>query len=527
MFQQTKLLTRMGLYNLFGINEVRHTRDSGKKQRFALLSVVWILIGLLFIFYMILLSLAYISMGMADVLPMYFYTAASMVILFFSFFKAGDLVFSLRSFELQASWPVSTAAIVVSRFTVMYATNLMFSLLVMIPGFIIYGIKLHPAISFYIYGMIGTLFLPMLPLCIALLIGAVIRAIGSRMKHKSVGIALMTLVFSTVIVAVSMIFSNEVGNMDMSRVKGMAVLVSQALRKVYPPAWVFGKAVVEGRFLWIVGLCTGMLVLFLCIVGILQKYFVAICSLLSATSAKNDYKIGALHQQSRIKALWQRELRRYFASSTYVSNTLIGYILAVIASAALLFWGPDKVEAMVGIPGMVYRLWPLLLGFMMAMMPTTACSISMEGKNFWRLQSLPLHGKEVYDGKILANLSLAAPFYVASVILSVAALRSGPEELIFIILVPAFYMIFSVIAGLRVNMALPLLKWDSEVQVVKQSGAAFVVLFVAFAVWLIPTGVLLAFPELSAMIVFLLVMVILAILTAVLYVNIQRRKLDF
>ena len=326
MFQQIKLLTRMGLYNLFGINEVRHTRDSGKKQRFALLSVVWILIGLLFIFYMILLSLVYISMGLADVLPMYFYTAASMVILFFSFFKAGDLVFSLRSFELQASWPVSTAAIVVSRFTVMYATNLMFSLLVMIPGFIIYGIKLHPAISFYIYGMIGTLFLPMLPLCIALLIGAVIRAIGSRMKHKSVGIALLTLVFSTVIVAVSIIFSNKVGNMDMSMVKGMAVLVSQALRKVYPPAWVFGRAVVEGRFLWIMGLCAGMLVLFLCIVGILQKYFVTICSLLSATSAKNDYKMGAQHQQSRIKALWQRELRRYFASSTYVSNTLIGYI---------------------------------------------------------------------------------------------------------------------------------------------------------------------------------------------------------
>ena len=60
-------------------------------------------------------------------------------------------------------------------------------------------------------------------------------------------------------------------------------------------------------------------------------------------------------------------------------------------------------------------------------------------------------------------------------------------------------MVFSVIAGLRVNMALPLLKWDSEVQVVKQSGAAFIVLFVAFAVWLIPTGVLLVFPELPGM----------------------------
>lgn len=131
----------MGLCNLFGINEVRHTRDSGKKQRFALLCGAWILIGLLLMSYMILLSLAYIGMGLADVLPMYFYTVASMVILFFSFFKAGDMVFSLSSYELQASWPVSTAAIVISRFMIMYVTDLLFSLLVMIPGFVIYGIK--------------------------------------------------------------------------------------------------------------------------------------------------------------------------------------------------------------------------------------------------------------------------------------------------------------------------------------------------------------------------------------------------
>mgnify|MGYP006948539861 FL=1 len=527
MLRQINLLTRMGLCNLFGINEVRHTRDSGKKQRFALLCGAWILIGLLLMSYMILLSLAYIGMGLADVLPMYFYTVASMVILFFSFFKAGDMVFSLSSYELQASWPVSTAAIVISRFMIMYVTDLLFSLLVMIPGFVIYGIKLHPAVTFYIYGMIGTLFLPMLPLCIALLIGAVIRAIGSRMKHKSVGIALLTLVFSTAIVAVSMIYSNNMENMDMSRAKGMAVMVSQMLCKVYPPAWFFGKAVVEGRFLWILGLCAGVSALFLCVVGILQKYFVTICSLLNATSAKNNYKMGAQQQKSRIRALWQRELRRYFASSIYVSNTLIGYILAVIASAALLFFGPDKMEMMAGIPGLVYRLWPLLLGFMMAMMPTTACSISMEGKTLWRLQSLPLPAKEVYDGKILANLSLAAPFYVVSVILSIMALRPKADELVFIILVPAFYIAFSAVAGLTVNMALPLLKWDSEVQVVKQSGATFGILLVAFAVWLIPTGILFAFPQLPASIVFLSGMVILGILTTVLYVKIQRQKLDF
>lgn len=85
MFRQINLLTRMGLCNLFGINEVRHTRDSGKKQRFALLCGAWIFIGLLLMSYMILLSLAYIGMGLADVLPMYFTRRQYGYLVFFFF----------------------------------------------------------------------------------------------------------------------------------------------------------------------------------------------------------------------------------------------------------------------------------------------------------------------------------------------------------------------------------------------------------------------------------------------------------
>ena len=60
MLTQIKLLTRIGLCNVFGINEARYTRDSSKKQRFALLSVVWIFLVVLLMFYMVLLSTAYI-----------------------------------------------------------------------------------------------------------------------------------------------------------------------------------------------------------------------------------------------------------------------------------------------------------------------------------------------------------------------------------------------------------------------------------------------------------------------------------
>lgn len=95
------------------------------------------------------------------------------------------------------------------------------------------------------------------------------------------------------------------------------------------------------------------------------------------------------------------------------------------------------------------------------------------GENLWRLQSLPLDDRKIYDAKILLNLSLAAPFYILAVILSIIALHPGLIDGLFILCVPAAYILFSAVAGLSANMALPLLQWESEVQVVKQSGARF------------------------------------------------------
>lgn len=525
MFKQICQLTRLGLYSLFHINELRYIKDKKKKQRFILMGIVWMILALILIFYMAVLSFSYIRIGLGDVLPMYFYTAASMIILFFSLFKVGDTMFSIKSYEIQASWPVSAAAVIVSRFVLMYLTNLLFSFVVMLPGMGIYGWVMRPAISFYIYGVLGLLFLPILPLCIALIFGAVIQAIGARMKHKGVGIALLTLIFGIALMGVSMFFSWNAESMDMRQLENMALLVTDTLKKMYPPAWIYGRAVVKGEFSGMIGLCAVSAAILAGFVFILKKYFIDICGLLNTASAKNNYKLESQRKNSVMKALWQRELRRYFASGIYISNTMFGYIFMVIASAALLIYTPGKFETMIGMSGLVNRVWPLILGFMPAMMPTTACSISMEGKNLWRLQSLPLDDRKIYDAKILLNLSLAAPFYILAVILSIIALHPGLIDGLFILCVPAAYILFSAVAGLSANMALPLLQWESEVQVVKQSGAALISMLAAFAVWLIPTGIVLAFQQLSSEMIFLLMLAVLSVLTFILYRKNQRKLL--
>lgn len=94
---------------------------------------------------------------------------------------------------MVVSLPVSESAIIVSRFMAMYATNLMLSLLITVPGIVMYGIFESPAFDFHIISLIGIIFLPLLPLTIASLMGAVITGISVRFSHKSIVEAVLSI----------------------------------------------------------------------------------------------------------------------------------------------------------------------------------------------------------------------------------------------------------------------------------------------------------------------------------------------
>lgn len=65
----------------------------------------------------------------------------------------------------------------------MYATNLILSLLVMLPGTVIYGIGIRPSISFYILSVLGTLILPLLPMTLST--GSRCNNHGNRLAHEA------------------------------------------------------------------------------------------------------------------------------------------------------------------------------------------------------------------------------------------------------------------------------------------------------------------------------------------------------
>lgn len=466
-------------------------------------------------------------MGMADIVPMYLYAVASLLILIFSFFKAGSMIFSMKGFEILVSLPVSRAAIIISRFACMYLTNLMLELLIMLPGLVCYGCFVRPAAGFYLVFLLGSLFLPLLPLTISSILGAVITAASSRMRHKSLAESLLMMIVVVAVLVGSWGLSYQGPQMSKEALQNMAEMISAQIGRIYPPAIWFANAL-YGDIARLGLLLAVPTVIFIVFVAILQKYFLKICAAVHAVTTRNNYQMTRLQKSSHVTALWRKELKRYFSSSVYVTNTLVGYVLAVIAAAAVLVVGMDKVVSTMGIPNIepvILQCLPYGLSCLLCMTSITACSISMEGNTFWQIQSLPVTSKEFYDSKILAGLSVAAPFYLLSVILLVAAVRPTGLALVWLLLIPACYLMFCSVAGITANLMFPIFNWESEVRVVKQSASMLGAMLTGILSCIVPLIVTAVAGDAAANWIQLFTVAILVAVTALLYKKNQKMQL--
>ena len=474
MIRQIKYLTKLQLKNLYGLNVFKYTKNKKVKQRTIGLGVAMLLVVLMMGAYIGMAAYGYVMIGMAEVLPAYLIMLSSLVILFFTVFKAGSVIFQQNAYDILCSLPVSQMAIVVSRFIRMYVENLLLTVIVMFPGSVVYGVMVKPGIPFYLIGCVVTIFIPLIPITIATFLGALITAIASRMKHKSlVSAALMILLVVGIMLGTSSLSTME-DQFSTDMLQNLSKVVLAVIAKIYPPAIWFGTAMVSGDIFLCFAAIAGGLAVFMVTIALVSAKFHAICRSLYSTTAKHNYRMEHLKKMSVLGALYQRELKRYFSSSIYVTNTIIGPVLAVVYSGAVFGVGLDTVQKALGLPVDIKGAVPFLLAVIFSVMTTTCTSVSMEGKEWWIVKSLPVRTKELLDSKLLLGLSLAAPFYLVSEILLILALKPDFVELMWLIFVPAICILFSNVFGITINLKMPVFNWENEVTVVKQSASTLI-----------------------------------------------------
>ena len=483
MMRQIKLLTWLKLVNLFGFNEARHSREKKKKAKLVAMLALYAVLTLIMMAYVGLMCFGVVKLWAGSAVPLCLAVLSCLVVLVFTVLRAGPVLFETGDYEMLISLPLRPTAVVVSRFASLYFSNAAMTFAVLLPGMLVCGVMLKPSFSFYPMMLLGGLFLPLVPMTIAMLIGMLVYMVSSRMRRKSFAVLLLSLLAMLVVLVLPM----AVARMQPERLILSIRALLDSLRVFYPPAGWFGDAVTLGDWGGYLLFALGSIMFFGIAAGVVGWKFRGICDRLNSQRSQRDFRMTAQRGRGMLRALYGRELKRYFASPIYVLNTGVGYLLVVLLGGAVLFSGAGVIldELPISID-LVPRMVVFILAFCYTLSPSTASAVSMEGRSWWLVKSLPIDTADVMCAKLLVNLTLALPCWLVSTILLLLGIRPVGLAALWLILLPLAYILFSACLGLRMNLKLPMFSWENESQPVKQGKAMGLSMLCGMAASILP-----------------------------------------
>ena len=517
------LLLKMQLYNLFGINRILHSQSKKEKQRSAVLAGFAILIVGLMIVYSAIISIGFASMGAINILPTISVLICSLITLILTFLKSAGVLIGLRDYDMVMSLPVRNSEVVLSRLTMVYLTNLLISLVVVLPSVVIFGTHANAGISGNIMFLLSLLFLPVIPMIISLGLGVLISVVSSRSKHKNV----FSLVLSTFIILLIVAASTRAQSINTDEILNIGILFSGMANKLYPPAALISKAVEQQNWFYFfafVGLSVFIGFVFVAVVA----HFYQKMNTATFSHSAVKYEGKGLKVSSPFKAMYKREFDRYFSCTIYALNSTIGMVLLLVVALLLLFISPEALERQSGIVGlsqMLRQVLPLVIAVFVTMTSTASASLSLEGKNRWIMCSVPVRAIDIFNSKIAVNLTVICPFALASAVLLGLKMSVSLIQAILVFIVPAVYACFISVLGMYLNVKFPKYDWTSEYYAVK--GGAISVLAtmgVGMLSSLVPLFSCIAFQSISSLIM-VAVSILLSVFSFILYGQLQRYRL--
>lgn len=480
------ILVQIRFLGQFGINTLRYEKDAKKRGRAWGLAAAYTLVSVVLIGYCFAIAYGFGYLGMSEVVPGYALTITSIVTLLFTFLKTNGVLFGAKDYDLLMSLPVKTTTVITAKFISMYVNNLIFAAGVMIPMGVGYCIWSSFRVSTILMWVFGLLFTPLLPMTIAAIAGMLIAGIGSGFRHKVFVQVVLTAALMLGIFAGSFWVQGEAMKDEAAFVLQLADLggeISDVLHGIYPLAAWFDGAIAGGKvadFLLFAGvsIVTYMVFAFVC-----GKWYRKINTALKSHHAASNYKLGELKSSSVSMAIAKKEAKRFTSSTVYMTNTGMGLLLALLLAVSSIFVGVDKIIEGMEIPGignlkpLLEYLMPFALAVVVNMCNTTSVSLSLEGRSFWVVQSLPVTRKTLLKGKMLFNILLVLPVsLVCSVIFSFVLRVNGIVALEYL-LFSVVSVLFSTIFGMWVNLHFPNFSWENEVEVVKQAVSSMLGIF--------------------------------------------------
>ena len=388
-------------------------------------------------------------------------------------------LYEAKDNELLLSMPIPPSILLFVRILWLYITCLLFELLVLIPTGIVYMMNVGRTIVWVVCYVAIAFILPLFTLALSCILGLVIAFFATRIRNKSLITVVLTLVFFGFCFYGYSRISNYLNLLITN-----AQVVGETIKRMMYPVYLLGSASAGDFFLLLpvagmVGACFAMMYL------ILSKSFVKLITT-KRGAAKKQYVPKALKQGSVSGALLGKETKRLLGCPVYLLNGCLGVIFLLIATVALLVkwnWLKEVLgQTFFGAEDMLSLIVCLVICLFTSMDCVAAPSISLEGKNIWILQSLPIRSRDVFLAKIKLHMLVnIVPAIICFAVVSVFL----QQEIILMLLETLFiveFILLSALGGLVLNLLAPNLTWTNEAIPVKQGASVIVSMFGSWGV---------------------------------------------
>lgn len=479
---RTWLLLRTQIMNFLPINEIRGSQV--KKKNAAIIIAVGIAMAVVFLcIYNILTAQALVQIKEQELIPAYTVTMSSFSILFLTMLRTNDILFGAKDVDMLLSLPVKISEIVCSKFLFMYLLNLFIGVIFIVPGGVIWIMHTEIDILRFILYFVSIFFIPLIPMCLAALLGILIVIISSRFKNQNS----ISLLFSFIALG----FIGYIGVFYMQKentIGSLGAALAKQITGIYPLSTLFlmntKLPVVVGMIVFTILSST----IFYFFIKITATNFSRFHTLIHISSKYTRRKNTKKHH-SPFFALYYKELDRFFCSYLTVLNTGFSIILLCLFSILLLIISPQQLGSLVGIEdinNLLSNYSPLIIAGMLSLCCPAAFSISLEGKSIWILQSSPISIGLILKSKIAVNLTLHAFGYLFAIFAIIIRINMNILQLISLLIIPVCYSLFIVIFGIFLNKKYPNYEWNTEMIIVKQSIPVIISSMVGMLIITIP-----------------------------------------
>lgn len=393
---------------------------------------------------------------------------------FGSVFNTYSSLYKAQDNDLLLSMPITARQILVVRLSGVYVLGLLYEMIVMLPALI----------AWFIYGNVsplGILFCIIIPFVLSFLIltfscllGWVIALFSGKFKNENAISVIISLAFIAVYYYIYF-NANKLLTSILSNPGGIAKVIKSWLYPLYHLGFAASGEPISMLIF------TGFVGLIFVIIYLLMSHSFFKLATVKKGNKKNLYKIDLVKSNSINTALFKKELKRFTSSANYMLNCGMGILLMIIAAVFLVIKG----EMLVSLIPLLYNgaeeIIPLIITcivcFTLSAVYITAPSVSLEGKNIWILQMLPVRAWQVLKAKLMLQLILTLPSALFLTLCAVFVLKPTAISVVLIVITVFLFAIFTAVFGLYLNLKTPNLAWKSEIVPIKQSFSVTVVLF--------------------------------------------------